>query len=79
LFQDQDGVIAVGGQRGLYDLLIGLAEVFGRYQQVPRGLAHVHLPGTFPSAGEKACPELTAQTQVTLELAKPASQTAGDR
>lgn len=37
LFQDQDGVITVGGQRGLDDLLIGLAEVFGCYQQVPRG------------------------------------------
>src|SRR5690348_14183813 len=75
-FQDQDGVVAVGGQPGLDGMLIGLTVVFRHHQQMPGGLAYLYPPGTFPSAGEKACPELTAQAQVALELAEPASQTA---
>ena len=74
--QDQDSVVAVGGQRGLDGVLICLADVFSHHQQVPRGLARLHPPGAFPSV-KKACPELTAQAQVALELAEPAGQTAG--
>ena len=58
-FQDQDGAVAVGSQRGLDGVLIGLAVVFGHHQQVPWGLARLYPSGTFPSAGKKACPELT--------------------
>jgi hypothetical protein len=67
---------AVGGQRGLDGVLIRLAVVFGHHQQ-PAGLARFHPPGTLPLAGKKACPELTAQAEVALELADPAGQAAG--
>jgi hypothetical protein len=75
-FQDQDGVVAVSGERDLRGVLVHLADVPGHHQQVPWGLAHVDPPGAFPSV-KKACPELTAQPQVALELAKPARQAAG--
>ena len=75
---DQDGLAAVGGQRGLDDMLVRLAQCHGQ-QQPPRGLARVHAPGAFRSAGKKAHAELTAEAQVALDLADPAGQTARDR
>ena len=74
--ENQDGLVAVGGQRGLDDMLVRLARVLGRHQQPPRGLARFHPPGAFPFAG-KAGAELTAQTQVALDLGDPAGQAAG--
>src|ERR1017187_1819877 len=59
-------------------MLALLARFHGQQQQQPpRGLARFHAPGAFPSAGKKACAELTAQTEVALYLAHPAGETAG--
>jgi hypothetical protein len=46
-------------------------------QQPLRGLTRFHASGAFPSAGEKACVVLTAESQVALDLAVPAGQTRG--
>jgi hypothetical protein len=51
--------------------------VLGQQQQSPRGLARVHAPGAIPPAGKKAGAELTADSQVALDLAEPAGETAG--
>ena len=72
---DQDGLVAVGRQRDLDDLLVRLVRFHGQHQQPPRGLARFHPPGAFPSAGEKTCAELTAEAEVALDLAEPAGQT----
>ena len=74
---DQDGLVAVGGQRDLDDLLVRLARLHGQQQQPPRRLARFHAPGAFPSAGKKARAELTAEAEVALDLAHPAGKTAG--
>ena len=68
---------AVGGQRGLDDVLVRLVRVLDAHQQPLRGLARFDAPGAFPSAGEKACAVFTAESQVALDLAVPAGQTRG--
>ena len=61
----------------LDDVVVGLVRAPGRYQQPPRGPARIHAPGAFPSAGEKARAELTAQAEVARYLAEPAGEAAG--
>jgi hypothetical protein len=60
-------VVAVGGQRGLDGMLIGLTVVL----VITSGAAgpRAPLPARYlPIRWRKACPELTAQAQVALEL-----------
>src|ERR1700728_3192420 len=75
--KDQEGLVAVAGQRHLDDMLVRLVLVPGRHPQPPRGLALVYPSGAFPAAGKEVSPELTAQTEVALDLAEPAGETAG--
>src|SRR5215831_6513237 len=76
-FPDQDGLVAVGGQRGLDDLLVPLARSLGQDQQPSRGFASFYASGAFPAAGKEACAELAAQAEIALYLAHPPSETAG--
>jgi hypothetical protein len=42
---DQDGLVAVGGQRGFDEMLVRLVRFHGQQQQQPpRGLARFHAP-----------------------------------
>src|SRR6266699_425226 len=77
LVEDQDGLVAVGGQRDLADIPAGLVRFLACHHQPPRGLARFHPPGAFPSAGKNAYAELTAQSQVALDLAVPAARREG--
>ncbi len=72
---DQDGLVAVGGQRGLDGLVVRLVHAPGRHQQPPWGLARFHAPGAFPEL--KASVELSAGAEVAFYLAVPAGQAAG--
>ena len=75
---DQDGLVAVGGQRGLDDL-------GGRARPPPwsspaaaTGVWHASTrPETFPALEVPA--ELSAEAQVALDLAVPAGQGGRDR
>src|ERR1700733_13681624 len=73
---DPGGPGAIGGQGDLNELLARLTCLPGQQEQPPRGLARLHAPGAFPSAGEKARAEVTAQAQVALYLTHPAGEAA---
>src|SRR5260221_1872231 len=83
---DQDGLAAVGGQRGLDGLVEwlraatlppGLVRLPGRHQQPPWGLARFDAPGAFQVSGFDVQAELSAGAEVALDLAVPAGQAAG--
>ena len=65
---DQDGLGAVGGQRGLDGVLVRFVGVLCHNQQPPRGLACFHAARALPSAGEEVCAELTAEAQIAVDV-----------
>jgi hypothetical protein len=69
-------VVAIGGQCGLDGVLVRLFRVLGHNQQPLRRFADVHAARAFPSAGIEVCAELIADSQVALDLAAPARETA---
>src|SRR6266853_2212093 len=82
---DQDGLVAVSGQRGLDSLVErrrtatpppGLVRFPDRHQQPPWGLARLHTPGALPLDVQA---ELSVGTEVAFYLAEPAGQAAGIR
>src|SRR6202142_430522 len=61
LLPGEDGLVAVGRQRGLDELLTRVDVIHGPDEQPPRRLARFHPPGAFPAAGQgKVRPELAA-------------------
>ena len=48
-----DGLVALGGQSGLKDVLVWLSQGHG-HQQPPRRLARFHAPGASDSAGKRS-------------------------
>src|SRR6266487_4994412 len=77
---DQDGVVAVGGKRGLEGLLErrhavalapGLVGLPGRHHQPARGLARYDAPGAFDVIGFDVGAELSAGAQVAFYLSVP--------
>jgi hypothetical protein len=74
--EDQDRVVTAGGQRGLDGVLVRLSHMLGHNQQPLRGLADLHAARALPSAGIEVCAELTADSQIALDLAQPTGETA---
>jgi hypothetical protein len=76
LLPDQDGLVAVGGQGGLHEMVPRMARLRGHQQQPARRLARLHAPRARPAVKE-AGTELAAGVQVALDLAEPAGNAAG--
>src|SRR6266851_3241688 len=81
---DQDGLVAVGGQCGLDGLVERLraatlpprlVRLPGRYQQSPRGLTRFHAPDAVQVSEVLA--ELSAEAEVAFYPAVPAGQADG--
>jgi len=84
---DHDGLVAVGAQHGLDDLIEwgyaatlapGLVRLSHRHHEPPRGLARLHAPAAFPIIGPVVQPELPTDTEVAAHLSVPTVQAGGD-
>src|SRR3954470_17764303 len=76
ILDDQDGVVVLGGE-GRLDDAVRFAGGPGRKQQPRGGLTCLDVTGALPPAGEVVRAEVTAGGQITVPLAKPASESAG--
>src|SRR5262249_14219070 len=83
---DQESLVAVGGQRGLdrrverrhtLPLPIGLVRFPGRHKQPSRWLARFHAPGALDVSGFEVHAERSARAEVAFYLAVPAGQADG--
>src|SRR5689334_19544792 len=70
---DDDRPVSVGRQRDLVDAFVSARLPRDRGES-PRRLALRDAAGAFPAAGEDARAEVTAGTEVSLDLAVPLAQ-----
>src|SRR4029077_18318982 len=83
---DQDGLVAVGGQRGLDGLVEGrravtlppgFVRLSGGHHQTAWWLARFDAPGAFQASGLDVQAELAARAEVAFYLAVPAGEARG--
>src|SRR5262245_2479371 len=82
LLPHEDGLVALGGQRGLdrmAEALLRLVRILGQHQQPLRWVAALDAAGALPSAREEVRAELAAEAKVAFYLAEPAGKAPGIR